>query len=144
MLLDLGLLQAFTLVISPALLDELQDKLREKFGVLARDAAAIRVKLETVGDLIDPVVVLQVVTDDPMTTASSNAPSPAGPTISSAATGTCSSLRSTPVLQFSPHGNFLTGCNRRNQHDCHNIPDSKGSTAAATPSKGSLLTERLG
>ncbi len=64
-LVNLGLMQAFTLVISPALLDELQDKLRVKFGVLAQDASAIRVKLETVGDLIDPAIVLEVVTDDP-------------------------------------------------------------------------------
>jgi putative PIN family toxin of toxin-antitoxin system len=64
-LLDLGLMQAFRLVISPALLDELEDKLRVKFGVLAQDAAAIRVKLESAGDLIDPAIVLDVVTDDP-------------------------------------------------------------------------------
>jgi putative PIN family toxin of toxin-antitoxin system len=64
-LLDLGLMQAFRLVISPALLDELEDKLRVKFGVLAQDVAAIRVKLESAGDLIDPAIVLDVVTDDP-------------------------------------------------------------------------------
>jgi uncharacterized protein len=64
-LLDLGVMQAFRLIISPALLDELEDKLRVKFGVLAQDAAAIRVKLESVGDLIDPAIVLEVVTDDP-------------------------------------------------------------------------------
>src|SRR5216684_1797345 len=65
MLLNLGLMQAIRLVISPALLDELQDKLRVKFGVLAQDAAAIRAKLESFGDLIDPAIVLDVVTDDP-------------------------------------------------------------------------------
>ena len=65
MLLNLGLMQAIRLVISPALLDELQDKLRVKFGVLAQDAAAIRTKLESFGDLIDPAIVLDVVTDDP-------------------------------------------------------------------------------
>lgn len=64
-LLDLGLMQAFRLVISPALLDELEDKLRVKFGVLAQDAAAIRVKLESAGNPIDPEIVLDVVTDDP-------------------------------------------------------------------------------
>jgi hypothetical protein len=41
-----GLLRAFTLVISPPLLDELEDKLRAKFGVSPGDAAAIRAKLE--------------------------------------------------------------------------------------------------
>jgi putative PIN family toxin of toxin-antitoxin system len=65
MLLNLGLMQAIRLVISPALLDELQDKLRVKFGILAQDAAAIRAKLESFGDLIDPAIVLDVVTDDP-------------------------------------------------------------------------------
>ena len=65
MLLDLGLMQAIKLVISPALLDELQDKLRVKFGVLAQDAAAIRAQLESIGDLIDPAIALDVVTDDP-------------------------------------------------------------------------------
>jgi putative PIN family toxin of toxin-antitoxin system len=64
-LLDLGLMQAITLVISPPLLDELQDKLRVKFGVLAQDAAAIRAKLETICDLIHPTMVLDVVSDDP-------------------------------------------------------------------------------
>ena len=64
-LLGLGLMQAFRLVISRALLDELEDKLRVKFGVLAQDAAAIRVKLQSAGDLIDPAIVLNVVTDDP-------------------------------------------------------------------------------
>jgi hypothetical protein len=33
-LLDLGLLQAFTLVVSDVLLDELEDKVRVKFNVL--------------------------------------------------------------------------------------------------------------
>lgn len=65
MLLDLGLIQAITLVISAPLLDELQDKLCVKFGVLAQAAAAIRAKLESIGDLIDPAMVLDVVTDDP-------------------------------------------------------------------------------
>jgi putative PIN family toxin of toxin-antitoxin system len=64
-LLDLGLMQAITLVISPPLLDELQDKLRVKFGVLAQDAAAIRAKLETIGDLVHPAMVLDVVSHDP-------------------------------------------------------------------------------
>jgi putative PIN family toxin of toxin-antitoxin system len=64
-LLDLGLIQALRLVISPALLNELEDKLRVKFGVSAADAAAIRIKLESVGDLIDPAIVVEVVTEDP-------------------------------------------------------------------------------
>jgi hypothetical protein len=47
MVFDLGLLRAFTLAISPPLLDELEDKLRVKFGVSPGDAAAIRTKLES-------------------------------------------------------------------------------------------------
>ena len=65
--LDLGLLRAFTLVISPPLLDELEDKLRVKFGISARDAAAIRAKLENAVDVVDPQLVLDVVKVDPET-----------------------------------------------------------------------------
>src|SRR6266851_9948063 len=49
-----------------------------------------------------------------MITVSWNAPSLAKPTISLAAIGTCSSSRSTSAFQFSPHGNSLTGWNRKN------------------------------
>ena len=65
LLLDLGITQAFTLVISAALLDELDEKLRVKFEVPPEDAAAIRSKLESVAHLVEPEVVLDVVTDDP-------------------------------------------------------------------------------
>jgi uncharacterized protein len=64
-LLDLGLLQAFTLVISPPLLDELEDKLRVKFGVTPKDAAAIRAKLEGIADVVVPDLVIDAVKDDP-------------------------------------------------------------------------------
>jgi putative PIN family toxin of toxin-antitoxin system len=63
--LDLGLLRAFTLVTSPPLLDELEDKLRVKFGVSAGDAAAIRAKLENAADVVEPHLMLDVVKDDP-------------------------------------------------------------------------------
>src|SRR6516165_3654958 len=63
--LDLGLLRAFTLITSPPLLDELEDKLRVKFGVSAGDAAAIRAKLEKAAEVVDPNLVLDVVNDDP-------------------------------------------------------------------------------
>jgi uncharacterized protein len=53
-LLNLGLLQALTLVISPPLLDELEDKLRVKFGVTAKDAATIRAKLQGTADVVTP------------------------------------------------------------------------------------------
>lgn len=58
-------MQAFTLVISPSLLDELEDKSRVKFGVTAEDAATIRAKLEGVADVVAPDFVLDVVKDDP-------------------------------------------------------------------------------
>lgn len=64
-LLDLALLQSFLLVISPALLDELDGKLREKFEVAAEDAAIIRDKLESIAEIVRPDMVLHVITDDP-------------------------------------------------------------------------------
>ncbi len=63
--LDLGLLRTFTLVISQPLLDELEDKLRVKFGVSAGNAAAIRAKLENAADVVNPNLMLDVVKDDP-------------------------------------------------------------------------------
>ena len=61
--LDLGVMQAVRLVVSPALLDELVEKLRTKFGVAAKDAAYIRVKLESVADVVKPQIVLEAVLD---------------------------------------------------------------------------------
>src|SRR5260370_6375178 len=46
-LLDLAFLESFVLVISPALLDELEEKLRLKFDVPSEDTAIIRAKLES-------------------------------------------------------------------------------------------------
>lgn len=89
-LLDLGLLRAFTLIVSPPLLDELEDKLRAKFGVSAQDAAAIRAKLENATDIVDPNLVLDVVKDDPDDNCVLEcAVVPAAPTISSAEIGIC-------------------------------------------------------
>ena len=64
MILKLALDRRFTLVTSKPLLDELDEKLREKFGVSTQDAAAIRVKLESVAFLVDPDFVLNAVPDD--------------------------------------------------------------------------------
>jgi putative PIN family toxin of toxin-antitoxin system len=47
-LLDLAFLRSFTLIISPALLDELDEKLRAKFGVSPGDAAFLRARLENI------------------------------------------------------------------------------------------------
>lgn len=54
----------FTLVISPAILDELDEKLRLKFQVSAKDASAIRLKLTTVAVLATPDLILEAVPDD--------------------------------------------------------------------------------
>lgn len=62
---DLGILQKVTLVISPALLDELDEKLRLKFEVSVTDAMAIRLKIESVADVVEPDILVKVVTEDP-------------------------------------------------------------------------------
>lgn len=64
-LLDLAFLQSFLVVISPALLDELDEKLRLKFEVAAEDAAIIRAKLESIAEIVRPDMVLHVIADDP-------------------------------------------------------------------------------
>ncbi|HLJ78762.1 MAG TPA: putative toxin-antitoxin system toxin component, PIN family [Acidobacteriaceae bacterium] len=63
--LDLAMRRAFTLVSSPAILDELDEKLREKFAVSEADARLIRAKLEGVVHLAKPGFSLRVVRDDP-------------------------------------------------------------------------------
>lgn len=55
----------FTLVTSPVLLDELDEKLRSKFKASDADAAAIRQKLEAAAIVVSPIIVLQVIPDDP-------------------------------------------------------------------------------
>ncbi len=64
-LLDLAFLKSFVLVISPALLDELEEKLRLKFEVPSEDTAIIRAKLESTAEMVRPDMVLHVITDDP-------------------------------------------------------------------------------
>src|SRR5579875_2140073 len=63
--LDLALVGSFVLVASAALLDELDEKLRFKFGVSPEDAATIRAKLESVARMVKPGLVVDVVQDDP-------------------------------------------------------------------------------
>lgn len=63
--LDLALRGRFTLVTSKALLDELNEKLREKFAVSERDALTIRAKLEGNASVVDPDFELNAVPDDP-------------------------------------------------------------------------------
>jgi len=64
-LLDLALLQSFVLVISPARLDELDEKLRLKFGVSAEDNGIIRAKLENNAEIVRPDMILDVIKNDP-------------------------------------------------------------------------------
>jgi putative PIN family toxin of toxin-antitoxin system len=64
-LLDLALLRAFTLIISPALLDELDEKLRAKFEMSPEDAAFLRARLESVAKVVEPRETLSVISDDP-------------------------------------------------------------------------------
>jgi putative PIN family toxin of toxin-antitoxin system len=63
--LDLALRRKFTLVISKALLDELDEKLRGKFAVSGSDALAIRARLEDNATVVDPDFELNAVPDDP-------------------------------------------------------------------------------
>ena len=63
--LDLAFKEAFTLVTSGVLLDELDEKLRGKFGVDLKDARAIRARLERISYLVEPDFVLKVIADDP-------------------------------------------------------------------------------
>jgi putative PIN family toxin of toxin-antitoxin system len=64
-LLDLALLRSFTLIISPALLDELDEKLRAKFGVSPEDAAFLRARLENLAQVVEPGEALSVIAEDP-------------------------------------------------------------------------------
>jgi uncharacterized protein len=64
-LLDLAFLRSFTLIISSPLLEELDEKLREKFGVSAEDAAFLRARLENVAEVVEPRDTLRIITEDP-------------------------------------------------------------------------------
>jgi putative PIN family toxin of toxin-antitoxin system len=64
-LLDLAFLRSFTLIISPALLDELDEKLRAKFGVSPGDAAFLRARLENIAQVVAPGEALSVIAEDP-------------------------------------------------------------------------------
>lgn len=64
-LLDLAFLQSFVTVTSPALLDELDEKLRLKFQVPSADTAIVRAKLESIAEIVRPDMVLNVIEDDP-------------------------------------------------------------------------------
>jgi uncharacterized protein len=63
-LVDLALLQSFLLVTSPALLDELDEKLRLKFGLSPNDADLVRAQLQSSAVVVKPTVILEVIKDD--------------------------------------------------------------------------------
>jgi putative PIN family toxin of toxin-antitoxin system len=63
--LELAFLRAFTLILSAALLDELDEKLQEKFEMTMEDAAFLRARLETVAEIVEPEEVLDVIAEDP-------------------------------------------------------------------------------
>ena len=63
--LDLGMTSLVHLVVSPVLLEELDEKLRRKFGVTAEEAAAIRLRLERAAELVTPEFAIEGVADDP-------------------------------------------------------------------------------
>ena len=58
-------MKSFQLVTSPVLLDELDEKLRGKFEVSARDAVPIRLRLEASALVVTPDFSLAVIQDDP-------------------------------------------------------------------------------
>jgi putative PIN family toxin of toxin-antitoxin system len=63
--LDLAFLRSFQLVTSPILLDELDEKLRLKFGLSAKDAEQVRAKLESTAMVVEPKIALTVIMEDP-------------------------------------------------------------------------------
>jgi putative PIN family toxin of toxin-antitoxin system len=65
MFLDLAILRSFVLVTSPILLDELDEKLRLKFKVSAKDAVLVRAKLEANSEVVKPEMRLTVIAEDP-------------------------------------------------------------------------------
>jgi uncharacterized protein len=64
-LFDLILLRSFDTLISPVLLDELDEKLRFKFKVSPGDATVIRERIKAVAHPVNPKETLRVITDDP-------------------------------------------------------------------------------
>ena len=65
MFLDLAFLKNFELVTSPILLEELRDKLCGKFKILPDNAERIIERLSAHSEVVDPIIRLAVVLDDP-------------------------------------------------------------------------------
>jgi len=63
--LDLAIFGAFTLVISPAILDELEEKLLAKFKISQADERAIRQKFVAAADVVIPTRTIDAIEDEP-------------------------------------------------------------------------------
>ncbi|MGB8536237.1 MAG: putative toxin-antitoxin system toxin component, PIN family [Acidobacteriaceae bacterium] len=63
--LDLAFMRSFQVVTSPILLDELDEKLRLKFGLSTNDADLVRAKLEKNALVVNPGIALKVIVEDP-------------------------------------------------------------------------------
>jgi predicted nucleic acid-binding protein len=63
--LDLALAGGFLLITSPALLDELEEKLRDKFEVSGQDVERVRRKLEATAEVVSTKPMTAVILDDP-------------------------------------------------------------------------------
>ncbi len=63
--LDLALAGSFLLVISPALLNELDEKLRLKFELSIEDADLVQARLRGAALVVSPSIVLDAIRDDP-------------------------------------------------------------------------------
>ena len=63
--LDLAFLRSFLLLTSPALLDELDEKLRLRFGLSPEDADLVRARLQSSALVVKPAMILDVIKDDP-------------------------------------------------------------------------------
>jgi putative PIN family toxin of toxin-antitoxin system len=88
-LLDLAFLRAFTLIISPALLHEFDEKLRAKFGMSPEDADFLRARLQNVAQVVEPRETLSVIAEDPDDNRVLECAVKGEPGSSSAATGIC-------------------------------------------------------
>ena len=64
-LFDLMLAKSFETVVSPVLLDELEEKLCRKFEMSREDAVLIRAKITGVATVIEPSETLHVIERDP-------------------------------------------------------------------------------
>ena len=64
-LLNLAFLRSFETIVSAALLDELDEKLRVKFGVSAQDALLIRGRILEIAHLVKPEEKVHMIPEDP-------------------------------------------------------------------------------